>query len=137
MFYLDSLNHQLEVSDIRIISEVGREDIKFACGKKIEKEDSGSSILSVEKKSPTYYVLTLPKEYNKFLVFNQTFDPEWIAYEKGTNSGHGNAWYIDNLKNREIIVEYKKQSFSEKNAIATLTVFALLVIIYFGIKRWD
>lgn len=145
IFYMDSLGKSLDLSDFSIETAVMKDDVRFACSTKLNAETTSKDLIEVNKKSPVEYHLKLPVGYKEgFLVFNQTYDGDWTAYEKGSNkklyhfiNGYSNAWHMDNLGNNEIIVEYKKQKVGIKSAVISFIVFVVIFVIYIMLrKKW-
>lgn len=142
LYHLNPQNNMLDISNLVITNKIDASDVQFACRMKTAKQVSNESIVSVKQVNPAYYNITLPVHYQGFLVFNQTFDANWVAHEKNSNSmlphaisGYANAWHIDNLKKREIIVEYKTQNTAVRSAIITIAITIVLVLLYLKISK--
>lgn len=122
------------------------EDMIFSCGLEETKVDTTfTREMKVYKESPVLYKVVFPEDFhNGFLTLNKSFDDKWIAYsvENGkkhiynhVKSGYANAWYVNSLPNREIVVEYTMQELIEKNAILSLIVFISILFVYLQINK--
>jgi len=142
LYYLDGQNLPIAISDITVISKINIGDFQFSCDTKINTNRLSNAKLSIDKKNPVQYVLSVPSGYTGFLVFNQTYDTDWIAYPEGSNnllphliSGYANAWYIKEPVNRKIIVEYRKQKLIEIVGIYSVLLSFLWLVIYKYIRK--
>lgn len=139
LYYLNKNNLPIMISDITVTSRINIGDFQFACNAKIKTDYRDNMGLSIDKKNPTKYVLSVSSGYTGFLVFNQTYDTDWIAYPEGSNnvlphliSGYANAWYIEKPVNGKIIIEYRKQKLIEVVGICAI----LLSFIWLSIYRY-
>lgn len=144
--YLQSVipeNIPAEVNNLSISSTITEgEDIQLACSTRIIQQNKENEKVEVRKESATKYFVKLPKSYKGFLIFNQTANPNWAAHAETGGpdlphfiSGYANAWYIENLKDNNLVVEYKVQNLAIRAAFISLTLFFILMIVYLKIKK--
>ena len=120
------------------------EEIKLACLNGINNLKETNAKLSVTEISPVEYKIKISKTNDdEFLIFNNAYNKDWIAYEAGSTkllkhikSNFYNAWLIDGgSKNKEIIVEFKRQKQIETNAVITLILFLSGIYIYLKLRK--
>ena len=141
-YFLDPNLQEVQIKNLKVDSYIDDSYFRFVCITGTNKPD-GIKISSVDKNSPTYYSLNIPKNYKGFLTFNQTYDKNWIAYYQDTGkqlvhiqNGYSNAWYVDGTNNKsKIIVEYTTQREIEEAGVLSIIGFIGLFLIYLKIKN--
>lgn len=136
LYYFDLNVHNINVQNLQLESVVDNSFFRFVCTNRIKNEQSDIS-LSVKKINPTRYFITIPKNFNGFLTFNQSYDDNWIATFEGKNtplphikSGYSNAWYIDKDYGNKILIEYKSQKTMVTGGIIALFLSLISILIY-------
>lgn len=141
-FYLfDPSSFKNQINDFSIKAEVENGNIQFICRQDL-KTPGNLFPISVDKDSPTRYVVQIPSQFKGFLSFNQTYNNDWVAYDKDlrkqlehTRTGYSNTWYIDGKSGNSIIIEYRKQKASEIGAGISTGLFVLGFILYLHIRK--
>jgi len=139
-------NTKIEYKNFSLEYTISNDDIQFSCSlNKSSGTDGFADKIRVEKINPTFYKVRLPQDYKGgFLTFNQTYGADWQAYTQAKGKKHvfdhfsnayANGWYIDNVENKEIIVEFTRQKLIFKNAIATFFGFIVLIFLYIKIRK--
>ena len=125
---------------------------KFVQENNITVNDARSPNITFQKLNPTKYQIKVTNATDPFfLVFSESYHPQWKAYvsttKKGINwfktffqkpiisnerhfivNGYANAWYIkpedvENKTNYEIIIEFQQPTFYIGIGISLLTIF--------------
>ncbi len=134
------------IRNLMIESAIDTNYVNFSCVTKsrVASKDF-TRILKITQVNPIEYILTLPKSfYSGFITFNKTYANGWQAYsiENGKKrifahiqSGYGNAWYVENPKDRRITIVYEQHELITKNGIVTFIAFSILLIIFIKLKK--
>lgn len=140
---LSNDSHVLNLVNLSIGSVIQDKDIYFYCSLNTKQDIDSSTKIRVTKINPTLYKIELPKNYkNNFLTFNQAYADDWEASTMINGKKHiyyhikntyANGWYIDQLNDNHITIQYKQQNLAIINAIVSLTLFILLFIVYIKI----
>lgn len=94
--------------------------------------------------NPTYYLVHVNSTQPFFIIFGESYAPQWISYLNGKQlpdhmvaDGYANAWYVNNTGALTIKIRYEPQQvFMVSSIISAITLLALVIII-FGILGVD
>lgn len=139
-YFIGPNTSDVQIKNLKVESYVDGLYFRFICliG---NKHGMNKTEILINKKSQTYYSIVLPKNYKGFLTFNQTFDKAWIAHSQNSTNifphfktGYSNGWYIDNLADSRIIIEFKTQKEIEIAGLLSIIAFIAIVVIYIHLK---
>lgn len=142
IYFLDQEASEVVLKNFQIEGRANEEHFRYMCFFK-EALRPGSTSVKTNKISPTKYMVEIPKHYKGFLIFNQTYNEDWVALGQNTNSllphfssGYSNAWYLDGNQEENIfMVEYKRQRESVKAAAIFVSISVIGGVVYMLIKR--
>jgi hypothetical protein len=132
-----------EITNLNVSTTItGGGDIQLVCITNPIQLNRVNETIKVEKESPVKYLVKLPKHYQGYLIFNQSADPNWVAHAEsgGPNlphfiSGYANSWYVENLKDNNLVIEYTVQNLAIRTAIISLILSFVLAIVYLKVKK--
>jgi hypothetical protein len=91
-----------------------------------------------EKMDPTKYSIHVTNASHPFfLVFSETYHPQWGAYVNGEQipdkyhfivNGYANAWYIEKTGSFDIILEFWPQKLVYTGSVISLATFAFCMV---------
>jgi len=135
-------NYSLHVSITPIPTS---DSVQFLCQR--AGEDSLPPVdFSVERTSPTSYEISFAEDTkNRVLAFNQTFNSYWDAYtiidgkkhqyHHTEVDGYANGWYIDQIGDKKVFVEFTAQKLAERVALISLSAFVVLAVFFIFYKK--
>lgn len=111
-------------------------------------------VISFKEINPTEYIVKVENATTPFfLIFSETYNPQWKAYYGNVNwfyslisqsipeqdhfivNGYANAWYINKTGSYTITLYYKPQSLVVLGAYISLVAFiAVIILVFFYIK---
>jgi hypothetical protein len=94
--------------------------------------------ITFEKVNPTkYFVNVQNASYPFFLIFSESYHPQWKAYINGSQisdkyhfiaNGYANAWYVDKTGAFEIVLEFWPQKLVHTGSLLSSMTFVLCVL---------
>lgn len=108
-----------------------------------EPESGVVSSIAFERINPTKYRASVNAGEPFFLVFSESYHPQWRAYVEGEElpndlhlvaNGYANAWYLNRTGNYKMVLEYGPQGLFETGVAVSLITCAACVA-YLLIRR--
>jgi hypothetical protein len=104
------------------------------------RREINSAVAKVDYKkiNPTQYSVSLSRTGSYFLVFNESYHPQWNLMEgSGAElnnhfiaNGYANGWYIDEIDNQELSIKYWPQNLFIKGCIISIVSFCTLLCLF-------
>jgi len=86
--------------------------------------------------NPTEYAVEVNSQKPFFLVFSESYDPQWEAYVNGEKisqhfvaNGYANSWYVNRTGQFNVTLKYAPQTFYDMTKGVSLMTFIILLAV--------
>ncbi len=103
-----------------------------------KKDNFRVSEVSYEKINPTEYKVCIDKPGSYFLVFNESYHPQWDLIDNSgaelnnhfIANGYASGWYVDEIKNQELTIKYRPQNLFIIGCVISIMTFCTLLCLF-------